>query len=178
MTNITHNSEPDLPNESEIYNHYKNNQNINKSILNINEDNSNSNILNQNGVIPLNKYFVINNNLNVNKKNENLKSKENSIQESSAAPILDKNGNNNSILSEKNENKVNEINSDNNKTINVKPMEKQPSNNEPTIINIKSTKKPNKCIKILNLILFYLSSITNNVILYFLKSIIGRIINK
>ena len=56
MQNNLQNSENELPSEGELYN-YKNNQNINNKIFQNNDDNSNTNILNQQGAIPLNKYF-------------------------------------------------------------------------------------------------------------------------
>ena len=82
MQNNLQNSEYELPSEGELYN-YKNNQNIDKQIFQNNDDNSNTNILNQQGAIPLNKFFqkpIINNYSNQNKNNDNISNKENSIQ--------------------------------------------------------------------------------------------------
>ena len=181
MLNIIPNSDHSLPNESEIYN-YNNNQNINNPNLKNNDDNSDVNIINKNGVIPLNKYFEkinINKYSNENEKNQEIHLKEKSIQDDkssiSAAPILK--DNNNSISIEKIEKKNNEPIFDNNKIIDIKSIKSQQSSNTQPITIYVKPKKTSKCVSILYLIIFYLSSITNNVILYFFKSIIERLIN-
>ena len=185
MQNNLQNSEYELPSEGELYN-YKNNQNIDKQIFQNNDDNSNTNILNQQGAIPLNKFFqkpIINNYSNQNKNNDNISNKENSIQNlNSAAPVIEaiENKSSNSTQkkenNENNENKKFKLNIGNNIINDVKSLKSQiSSNTQPNIINIKSKEKVNKCKEYSYLVLLYLSSITNNVLLYCIKSIINRI---
>ena len=198
MLNITPKVEPDLPSEGEIYNY---NNNIKPYLGNNNNDNSNTNILNKQGDIPFNKYLIKkekeindnNNNSNQNKKNENMNNKENSLSEikslESAAPTLGKKQKEISVGSifidkikkiENKEIKENKENKDNKlKFVNNKKDDDDNSiknqNTGINIINVKSSEKKNKCKDISILILFYLSSITNNVLFYILQSLIDRL---
>ena len=186
MKNNPPSSELDLPSEGEIYGYYNNNPNINKPVFQSNDDNSNTNILNQQGDIPLNKYFqkpIINNSSNQNIKNNNVINKENSISDNiskdSAAPPLEvkeiKIATSKDNI-ENNENRRYKFNIENKNINEIKNLKSQQSiNTQPNIINIKTKKEVNKFKEYSYLILFYLSSIINNVLLYFIISIIDRI---
>ena len=91
--------------------------------------------------------------------------------ENKSSNSIQKNENN-----ENNENKKFKLNIGNNIINEVKSLKSQiPSNTQPNIINTKSKENVNKCKEYSYLVLLYLSSITNNVLLYCIKSIINRI---
>ena len=179
-------SEIDLPSEGEINKYSKNAQNIIK-IEYQNNDNSNSIIFNRQGDIPFNKYFnniSINHYSNQNINNENLNNKENSFSihsSSPAAPPLSiPNNNNPEIKVQKEEIEIKKpslsLENHNLQISKEKNIKIQDSNNtQPIIINVKSEEKINNCKNILFLILFYILSITNNIIFYLLVSIIDKL---
>lgn len=193
MLNYNPSLEPDLPSEGEIYGYNKNNNINNNQNFKNNNDNSNANILNQQGNIPLNKYFnkpdikiyssrgKRNENKNESLYNKENKSISNFKASESAAPAFVPKGNNNNNIIDKNEKNENTNKNFEYKISEVKSLKSQLSSHtqhnqpQPIIINVKSNEKHIKCKDISFLVLFYLSSITNNIILYFFQSIIEKI---
>lgn len=194
---------PDLPTKEEVYGIHKesNNALYNQALQNNDED-SNIHINNPQGKIPLNNYYQRKEfNRNQNKKNNDINNKNSlSIIRSSisAAPIDDKkskisksmninysiNNNQNEQLNLNENNKSIQGNILKNMNDNVERYDKQDNINSSKTnqcveiikrVNEENDLKENKFKKIFYLILFYLSSVTNNVILHFIVSIIEKI---
>ena len=193
----------ELPSKEEVLGiHKENNNALYNQVLQSNEDDSNIHINNPQVKIPFNNYYKRNpiyrnqNNKNNDINNENSLS---IIRSSiSAAPINDKQSKISKSMNinyNYNYNQNEQLNlNKNNKAIpgiklkimndNAERYDKQDNINsfktDPSIaiiqkVNDGNEVKENKFKKIVYLILLYLSSITNNVILYFIVSIVGKI---
>jgi len=192
---------PELPGTEEVLGIHKvNNNSLYNQVLQNNEDDSNIHINNPQAKIPFNNYYQRNPKYrNQNNKNNDINN-ENSLSiirsSISAAPIDDKQSKiSKSMNINYNYNQNEQLNlNENNKAIpgiklkiindNVERYDKQDNINsfktDPSIVIIKKINdenegKENKFKKIFYLILFYLSSITNNVILHFIVSIVEKI---
>ena len=194
---------PDLPSKEEVYGIHKESNNVlYNQVLQSNDDDSNIHINNQQGKIPFNNYYQRNTfNQNKNKKNNDINS-ENSLSiirsSFSAAPINDKQSKNSKSMNlnynyNYNQNEQLNLNENNNVIPGIKlkimndnfeRIDNQgnihSSKTNPSVVIIKEVNeengvKENKFKKIFYLILFYLSSVTNNVILHFIVSIVEKI---
>ena len=193
---------PDLPSKEEVYGIHKESNNVlYNQVLQNNDDDSNIHINNPQGKIPLNYYYQRNTfNRNQNKKNNDINN-ENSLSiirsSISAAPIDDRQSKISKSMNinyniNYNQNEQLNIN-ENNKSIhgitpknmndNVEKYDKPDNNSSKTNqcvvivkkVNEENEIKENKFKTIFYLILFYLSSVTNNVILHFIVSIVEKI---
>ena len=191
----------ELPGKEEVLEIRKENNNVlYNQVLQNNEDDSNIHINNSQARIPFNNYYQRNTfNKNQNKKNNDINN-ENSLSiirsSFSAAPIDDKqskisksmninynyNQNEQLNLNENNNNipgiKLQIMNDNierNDKMGNINSSKTNPSVVIIKKVNEENEVKENKFKKIFYLILFYLSSVTNNVILHFIVSIVEKI---
>ena len=194
---------PDLPSKEEVYGIHKESNNVlYNQVLQNNDDDSNIHINNPQGKMPLNNYYQRNTfNRNQNKKNNDINN-ENSLSiirsSISAAPIDDKQSKISKSMNINyniNYNQNEQLNlNENNKSIHGIILQNMNDNDEkydkPDNINSSKTNqcvvivkkvneeneiKENKFKEIFYLILFYLSSVTNNVILHFIVSIVEKI---
>jgi len=189
---------PELPSKEEVYGIHKENNNdedsnihfnnqqgkipfnnyYQRNILNKNQNQNNNNIQNENSLsiirlsisaVPIgdkqskiSKSMNINYNFNYN-YNNNQNDQPNLNEDNNVIP-----GNN---LANKNDN----VEENDDKQDNIYSSKTNPSTIKIKKVNYEYEEKENKFIKICYLILFYLSSITNNVILHFIISIVEKI---